>query len=112
MMSKCYDAFSNMERAQELIKPYQMALEGYKSTNKGARNLAARSRVEYETDIVQFLLFLQGLGVRDLKKIAPKHIHEYLAVLDKNGLAGATQRKKLTIIRTFLSCSARMAGRL
>ena len=46
-----------MKHKLELIKPYQEALEEYKSTYMGARNLAARSRVEYETDVLQFLLF-------------------------------------------------------
>jgi integrase/recombinase XerD len=90
-----------MEGAQELIKPYQEALEEYKTTYMGARNLAARSRVEYENDVLQFLLFLQDLGVRDLKLVAPKHIHSYLAELDDDCLAGVTRRKKLTIVRTF-----------
>lgn len=102
MMSECYDVFSTIERTQGLIKPFQEALEGYKSTCMGVRNLAARSRVEYETDVLEFLLFLQSLGVRDLKQIAPKNIQTYLAMLDKYGLAGVTRRKKLTISHTFL----------
>ena len=41
------------------------------------------------------------MGVRNLKRVAPKHILAYLAELDNYGLAGVTRRKKLTIIRTF-----------
>jgi site-specific recombinase XerD len=91
-----------MDRAQKLLKAYQKALEGYKSTYMGARNLATRSRVEYENDVSQFLLFLQDLGIKTLKKIDPKHIREYLAKLDKDNLAGVIRRQKLVIIRTFL----------
>ncbi len=90
-----------MKHSKTLIKPFLEALEGYRATYMGARNLAPRSRVEYETDVVQFLLFLQSLGVKNFKKISPNHIRSYLAKLDKDGLEGVTRRKKLTIVRTF-----------
>ena len=66
-----------------------------------ARNLAPRSRVIYETDVTQFLQYLQTLKVKDLKETAPRHIMSYLAELDRRGLTGVTRRRKLIVIRGF-----------
>jgi len=66
-----------------------------------ARNLSDRSRVEYRTDVEQFLGFLHRLKIHDCKQVSPIHIEAYLAELDRHGLAGVTRRKKLTILRTF-----------
>ena len=86
---------------QRLIQPFRKALIEYKETYMAARNLAARSRIEYEADVVHFLCILQGMKVKALKQVGPKHIEAYLAELDRMGLAGVTRRKKLTIVRTF-----------
>lgn len=102
-----------MQSAQQLIKPFREALEEYKSNYMAARNLAARSRKEYETDVAQFLAILQGLGVRNMQSVAPRHIEAFLARLDERGLAGVSRRRKLTVIRTFfgwLSASGMIAG--
>ena len=84
-----------------LIPPFQEALGNYRDGYMAARNLAARSRVEYATGAAQFLAFLQEQGIRDLKRVGPNHIQAYLASLDRRGLAGVTRRKKLIILRTF-----------
>ena len=91
-----------METKQILIPPFLGALESYKANYMAARNLAARSRIEYENDVAQFLLYLQDLGIKDLNSLARKHIDGFLADMDRRDLAGVTRRKKLTIIRTFL----------
>lgn len=85
----------------QLTPPFQNALQDYKSTYMGARNLAERSRKEYATDVAQFLDYLHGAGVRSLRKVAPKHVNGFLARLDARGLAGTTRRRKLTVLRTF-----------
>ena len=87
----------------KLIPAFAKALDEYKETYMGARNLAARSRVEYENDILPFLRFLQGLRIRKLNQVASKHIDAYLADLDHRELAGVTRRWKLTVIKTFFA---------
>lgn len=84
-----------------LLPSFQRALGAYTDGYMAARNLAFRSRVEYRTDVEQFLQFLESLKVRDLKQVAPRHLEAYLAHLDRQGLAGVTRCKKLTILRTF-----------
>lgn len=91
-----------MERPKQLIQPFQEALDEYKASYMAARNLAARSRKEYSTDIAQFLGFLESLGVRDLKAVGPGHVESFLAKMDQQGLAGVSRRRKLTVVRIFL----------
>ncbi|GIK65288.1 MAG: tyrosine recombinase XerC [Chloroflexota bacterium] len=87
---------------QPTLSPtFQAALQEYQAVYMGARNLAERSRREYERDISQFLAFLETLHLFDFKKVEPKHIQAYLASLDTHHLAGVTRWKKLVIIRTF-----------
>jgi site-specific recombinase XerD len=90
-----------MAGGEQLIPHFRKSLEDYRATYMAARNLAARSRKEYGTDIAQFLWFLQSAGVRRLVRVAPPHIDGFLAKLDQRGLAGVTRRRKLTVLRTF-----------
>lgn len=84
-----------------LSPAFQMALQKYAEIYMAARNLAERSRREYERDIFQFLVFLQDIHILDFNKVESKHIQAYLASLDTHHLAGVTRWKKLVIIRTF-----------
>jgi integrase/recombinase XerD len=82
---------------------FQEALEDYKAGYMAARNLAENTRFKYETNVTQFLVFLQGIGVGDITQVGPNHINAYLAHLDRQGLTGNTRRNKLVTIRTFFS---------
>ena len=87
---------------KSLIPPFQDILDEYKAGYMAARNLAARSRVEYENDVSQFLRFLQHVEVQDLTSIDKRHIEGFLADLDRRKLAGVTRRRKLMVLRTFM----------
>lgn len=91
-----------MAGGEQLIPQFQKSLEEYTSTYMAARNLAARSRKEYATDVAQFLAYLQQAGVRKLASVGPPHIEGFLAKLDQRRLAGVTRQRKLTVLRTFL----------
>jgi site-specific recombinase XerD len=85
-----------------LNEGFRDALADFREGYMAARNLAARSRVEYETVAAQFLTFLQeDLGIGAVGQVGEKHVNAYLAHLDRLGLAGATRRRKLVILRTF-----------
>ncbi|MCH8878206.1 MAG: tyrosine-type recombinase/integrase [Chloroflexi bacterium] len=86
---------------KRLIEPFEQALEDYREGYMAARNLAARSRAIYQTDVTQFLEYLQELKVKHLKDTAPRHVMSYLADLDKQRLTGVTRRRKLVVIRGF-----------
>ena len=68
-----------MYSADNLVPSFQDALESYKDGFMSIRNLAEKSRIDYETDVIIFLNFLQGRGVTNLSEVTPKHIHAYLS---------------------------------
>ncbi len=75
-----------------LIPHFQELLDNYKDGYMGAKNLAQSSRQQYENELHLFLLFLQELGVKELKKVDTRHINEYMILLDKKKLAGSSRR--------------------
>lgn len=79
------------------------AVEDYKRGYIASRNLAERSREEYETDVVQFLEFVQERGLQQVSEVAPNHVKAYLAELDRQQLRSSSRRRKLTVIRTFFA---------
>ena len=86
-------------KSDKLIEPFAKALEDYREGYMAARNLAPKTRVDYENDIVQFLEYLQEVKIKDLTKVEKRHVMGYLAELDKKQLTGLTRRRKLVVIR-------------
>jgi site-specific recombinase XerD len=68
-----------------------------------SRNLAVRSREEYQSDVVQFLEFVQESGLRQVPEVKASHLRAYLAELDRQKLRSSSRRRKLTVIRTFFA---------
>ncbi len=67
------------------------------------QKLADGSRIEYETDIIQFLLSLHKQGIREPRKVTRRHISDYFDYLEGLELAEATLRKKIIVLKTFFS---------
>jgi site-specific recombinase XerD len=55
----------------------------------------------YAAEIRLFLLFVEELGLKDLKQLARRHVEGYLAQLDRDGYADSTRRRKLSVIKSF-----------
>ena len=88
-------------KQKNLSPNFDQLLQEYKANYMAARNLAAKTRVEYESDITQFLDFLESSHVHDITQLAPKHIRGFLAELDQRGLAGSSRRRKFSVVRSF-----------
>lgn len=69
------------------------------------QKLADGSRIEYETDIIQFLVSLQEKGIVEPRKVTRNHISDYICHLEGLELAEATLRKKIIVLKTFFSWS-------
>jgi site-specific recombinase XerD len=76
----CYPAPMN---ASLLPPDFEALLDAYKADYMAARNLSDRTRVEYETDIRQFLSFLADIPLSDIDNIGPSYIRAFLAHLDR-----------------------------
>jgi len=83
-----------------LITPFQGILDAYIFERD---DLLPRSKVEYQTTIQQFLVFLQERGVYELGVVGKGILKEYLAYIDNQGLSQATRRTKVMIVRSFFS---------
>jgi integrase/recombinase XerD len=84
-----------------LPQAFESLVDEYKADYMAARNLADKTRVEYESDIRQFLSFLADIPLSDIEGIAPGHIRGFLAHLDRLGLAGSSRRRKFSVVRSF-----------
>jgi integrase/recombinase XerD len=91
------------EQARELSPRFQLYLDAYEAEHLPARNYAAETRVIYAAEVGFFLIFIEKLGLKDLKKIGRRHIESYLAQLDRKKYAVATRRRKLSVIKSFFS---------
>jgi integrase/recombinase XerC len=79
------------------------AIDEYKDIYMASRNFAERTREEYFNDLEDLLKFLEQLGTKEIKNLEQIQLIRYLAELDRRGLAGVTRKKKVVVIRSFLS---------
>ncbi len=94
------DLFSE-ERIEQLT--LDRAGELFETVYMPSRNLAARTRVEYQNDLKQLTVFLQAEGFTTVEQVGLRHLQSFLAQLDAKGLTGITRRRKTASIRTFFS---------
>ena len=87
--------------ASPLPSDFEALLDGYKAEYMASRNLSEKTRVEYETDIRQFLSFLADIPLSHIEQIDPGHIRAFLAHLDRLKLAGSSRRRKFSVVRSF-----------
>ena len=81
----------------------QQALEEFKTVYMPARNLAARTRIEYANDLKAFIDYLATVGVTKAGELNTVHVDRYLARLDELGFSGSTRKRKAITFRSFLS---------
>ena len=81
----------------------QQALEEFKTVYMPARNLAARTRIEYANDLKGFIDYLATMGITRAVELKTVHVDRYLARLDELGYCGSTRKRKAITFRSFLS---------
>ena len=75
------------------------ALEEFVSVYLPGRNLMARTRVEYRTDVTQLVAFLAAHGIYRLGEIAPNHLHDFLRTIEGQPI----QRRKVFALKSFFA---------
>src|SRR5260221_8071746 len=81
----------------------QKALDEYKNIYMPYRNFAERTRVEYLNDLEDLTAFVAKAGIYHVKDLGLPVIERYVAHLEQNELAGSTRKRKVVVIRSFLS---------
>ena len=79
----------------------QEALKAYELIYMPSRNFAAKTRVNYRTDLSDFIAFLEDGGERRLQDVSQRDLQAYLAELDRRGYAGTTRKRKTYAIKSF-----------
>src|SRR5688572_20054664 len=79
------------------------ALDDYETVYMAYRNFAERTREEYQNDLEDLITFLEKSGIDDVKKFGIPIIERYIAHLEEKGFASLTRKRKVVVIRSFLS---------
>ena len=64
------------------------------------RDLAQKTREEYERDVRDLVEYLSSLGLQYWDEVGLKHLQDYLAELDKRKLTASTRNRKTYSIKT------------
>src|SRR5215208_2681925 len=81
----------------------QEALDEYKNIYMPYRNFAERTRVEYLNDLKDLTAFLAKAGIHHVNDLGLPIIERYVAHLEQREFAGSTRKRKVVVIRSFLS---------
>ena len=69
-----------------------------------SRDLARKTREEYERDVRGLVEYLQGIGLEYWDEVELKNLQGYLAELDGRKLTASTRNRKTYSIKTFYNC--------
>lgn len=81
---------------------WKQALEEFETVYMPSRNLAKRTRIEYSNDLQAFIDFLEQSGIQRVGEIQIRHVDQFLARLEEQGITGATRKRKAITFRSFL----------
>src|SRR5829696_8638674 len=81
----------------------QKALDEYKNIYMPYRNFAERTREEYLNDLEDLTAFLAKAEIYHVKDLGLPMIERYVAHLEQKEFAGSTRKRKVVVIRSFLS---------
>src|SRR5215207_6515706 len=79
------------------------ALDDYKSIYMPYRNYADRTRIEYLSDLEDFLEYLGQSGFSLVQELSVPLIERYTAKLEQKGFASVTRKRRIVAIRSFLA---------
>jgi len=79
------------------------ALSDYIAIYMAYRNFAERTRVEYTNDLEDFGGYLEKSGINHVREIQLPIIERYVADLEQRGFASLTRKRKVVVVRSFLS---------
>jgi integrase/recombinase XerD len=78
------------------------AVDGFLAHATVERGLAPGTIQAYGRDLLRFLEFLEGKGVRRLAQLRREHLTGFLARLERDGLGGRSRARALVAVRRWL----------
>src|SRR5438045_642066 len=91
-----------METASSQLTLDQAFTE-YRQVYLSARNLVAKTRVDYTIDVTQLLTFLQDWGITNVAQLDLSQMNAFLADMDTRELSGYIRQRKVSSIKSFCS---------
>ena len=65
------------------------------------RNVSTHTMDAYKRDIIQYLMYLDDLDIKNLSDVKSTHIRDYIRVLSDGGMAPASISRIISSIRTY-----------
>jgi len=90
-----------LEGSGQAPETLEEALEAYELIYMPSRNFAAKTRLNYRTDVSDLLAFLEKAETLRLEEVSLRDLEAYMAELDRRGLAGTSRRRKTYAIKSF-----------
>lgn len=85
----------------EQIETLEQGLTFFETVGMPARNLAARTRQEYQDDLTDLIAFLNERGIATLGQVSLQDLEHYQAEMDRRGYKPATRRRKTSAIKSW-----------
>ncbi|HZB95788.1 MAG TPA: tyrosine-type recombinase/integrase [Herpetosiphonaceae bacterium] len=83
------------------VETFDQAVTVFETVGMPAKNLAARTRREYASDLRDLVAFLTEHEITHLAMVGLRDLEAYLAELDRRGLKGSSRNRKTHTIKTF-----------
>jgi len=83
------------------IETLQQGLAFFEEVGMPARDLAARTRLEYKNDLSDFADFLEKQGITKIEQVSLQDLENYQAEMDRRGYSASTRERKTYSIKSF-----------
>lgn len=81
----------------------QKCLDDYKLIYMAYRNFTDRTREEYKNDLEDFIEYAAKSGITRAGDVGLSIVQRFVASLEERGLTSLTRKRKVVVIRSFLS---------
>jgi len=85
------------------VETLQQGLRLFQTVGMPARNLSARTRVEYTNDLTDLIEFLGKRGKTQFSQLWLADLEAYQAEMDRRGYEGSTRKRKTYAIKTWFT---------
>lgn len=83
------------------VETLRQALALFEHVGMPARNLSARTRIEYRNDLLDLIHHLEHQGIIPLTRVGIHHLTNYQAEMDRRGNKASTRTRKTHAIKSW-----------
>lgn len=83
------------------VETLSQAIAYFSTVGMPARNLSARTRIEYQNDLADLTVYLAKGGISQVDQVGLADLESYQAEMDRRGYTASTRERKTYAIKTF-----------